>query len=349
MRSRFVPSVVLALGVGLAVFSGTLFVGAVVAQEAIGSDEVARRLQWLHELPPEQKAKLKAALERFHGLTSAERDKLRSKAAKVGAERLDGLAGRDIEKLRHSKVSLDAEVDQIVRGFDAARVATLTDDERAWLRAEALRGFQRHLERRLLGLSSYEEVQKLAPAERKAMKETALRRVLSERINALPDEEQARLRALDADGKRAANARLLADFRMDETRSFATMFERWRFQPFVNATPEERAKQVRKWREGSRWHEVVRFLKQEIGIDEEARHDLAVLGPADLARVRFEFEQTESLPIAERRLRLERLIHQIVGERTLDGRRPDRQIPPFLRLLRERRTIAVGSDPATPR
>ena len=336
----------LVLAAVCAVLGGTLVATAVVAQEAISAEEVARRLQGIHDLPPQQKSKLKSALERFHGLPAAERDKLRAKAAKVGAERLDGLAGRDIEKLRHSKVTLDAEVDEIVGSFGAERTAGLTDDERAYLRAEVLRGFQRHLERRLLDMNSYEEVQKLAPAERKALKEAAIRRMVAARVAALPDEEQARLRSLDPAARQAANARLVADFRMDETRPFSTMFERFRLQPFLKATPEERAKLVRKWRESSRWHEVVRFLKQDVGIDEEARRDLAALGPADLARVRFEFEQTESLPVAERKLRLERLIHQLVGERSLAPRRSDRQVPPFLRFLRERRTMAESAEPA---
>jgi hypothetical protein len=297
----------------------------------------------VHALPPDQKAKLRAALGRFRDLPAAEREALRRKAARIGPERLEGLAGRDLARLRTKKAELDRDADRVLASVSPPLLERLSEDERAYLHSEAIRGFQRHLQRRLLSLKTDEELQKLAPEDRRRQFAEARAAIVRKRFEGLPDEERARIQALAPAERRAEVARLFDDVRADEAREFARVFERFRVQKHLALPDAERQRIISRWKAGARWHEAVRLLESEVGIGDSARADLAVLGPRDLARLRFEVEQTGKLPYGERRAHLEDMIHRMAGERSLHPPRRDRPVPPHVRALRERRMSGAPS------
>ena len=335
------------LVLALVALCATLFAGSAFAQEGPGAEEIQRRIQWLRDLPQDQKAKLKAALDRFRALPSADREKLRAKAAKLGPERLDGLSGRDIKALQKSRTTLDAEVDQVMTLLGPERIAAMSPEERAYVRSEAMRGFQRHVQRRLLGMQTYDEWEALSAEARRVRIQEALKRMLIDRMSRLPDDERARILSLSPKDQAAERAQMIAAYRMDQAPEFSRIFERFRLQKFLDRSPADRAADVRKWREKSRWHELARVLKEELGIAEDVRRDLAALGPAEWAKVMYEFQQTESLPLADRKLRLELMIHRLAGERALDRSQRGPRVAPFVRALRERRLLN-GAAPRPP-
>lgn len=349
---RLVRPLAYALLAAVSAVAGSFANRAVLAQDAPTPEEVNRRVEWVRQLPPDERAKLKEALARFRSLPAAERDGLRKKAAKVGPERLEGLAGRDLAALKHSRSGMVAETDAILEAIGRERLSVLADDERAYVRSEAMRGFQRHVQRRLLNLTTYDELEKMPAAEKKARIQDALRRIVEDRLSRLPDDERARLQALAPQEKAAVRVQMFTEYRMDETRDFAKVFDRFRVQPFLQMPAEKRAERVRKWREQARWFAVVRTLKDEVGIGDEARRALASLGPSDWARVNLEVGLSEQDPPTDRRLRLETLIQRLAGERALDPARRGPAVNPLLRSLRERRLMLNGTGtpekPGTP-
>lgn len=333
---RWMRSMAAALLAALFVVAGVSR-SAALAQDAATGDELQRRVQWLRDLPPEERAKLKAKLESFRDLPQETRDKLRRRAAKLGPERLDGLAGRDLRKVASRFASFDVEIDRVMSLLGAEQLAALGPDERAYLRAEALRGFQRHLQRRVLNAPSYDEWERLPREERRARTRLAVRHIVDSRLAKLPDEERARIRALPPKDAAAEEARIFAEYRMDETLEFARIFGRFRVERFVRLSPAERAETVRVWRERSRWPQLLRVLKEDIGIGDDVRRELASLGPGEWAKVMAEVRTTEAMPLEDRRTRIEQTIRRLAGERSLDAEARASRVPRFLERIRERR------------
>lgn len=342
---RLARLLALALLAALSAFGGSMMSASVLAQDGPSAEEIRRRVEWVRQLPPDDRAKLKEALARFRAMPAEDRDRLRKKAARVGVERLEGLAGRDLDALEHTRTTLVAEAESILAAIGPERLAGLSDAELAYVRSEAMRGFQRHVQRRVLGLSTYDDLERMPAAEKRARTQESMRKLVDDQFARLPDDEQARIRALPTKDRAAARAQLFAEFRMAETRDFAKIFDRYRLQPFQQMPPEKRAERVRKWQEQARWFAVVRTLREDIVIGDEARRALASLGPAEWARINHEIQQTESMPPLDRRRHLEQLIQRLAGERALDpSRRSD--LPPALRRLRERRLLLNPTAPS---
>lgn len=321
--------------------------GAARAQDGSSAEEIQRRVEWLRSLPKADKESLKAALERFRALPSAEREKLRAKAAQVGPERLDGLTGRDIRALKKSRTSLETETEQVLSLIGRERLAAMTPDERAYIRSEAMRGFQRQVQRRILGLRLNSDWEQLSPEERRAQLRDGMRRVIADRESRLSDDERARILALPQKEQAEERRRLFAEFRMDQTLEFSRQFTRFRLDKFLEKPEAERTAEVRRWREKSRWHALARVLKEDLGISEGVRRDLAALGPAEWAKVMYDFQHSEKLSLADRKLAMETMIHRLAGERALDTAPREPRVPPFIRALRERR-LMNGVAPRPP-
>lgn len=339
-------------GVGPALLAAFAFVALLVAaispalaSDGPSADELKRRVEWIRQLPPEEKARLKEALARFRALPAAERDALRNKAAKIGAERLEGLAGRDLPALRSKRKDLNAEIESVFRNIGEPRFEGVSESERAYLRSLALRRFQQHIQRRALGMTSYSQLETLTPEEKRSRMKAALERIVGERIGKMPDEERRRIEALPPKERKAEHGAILAQFRMDETLEFARVFDQQQVRRFQSLPAEKRAEEVRNWRDRNRWFAVSRILKEEIAISDEARRAFATLGPLDWARVAFRVAQTENLPPQERRVEIEREIQQLAGARTLDPGRRNQPLRPGLRYLRERRLLGDGPAP----
>lgn len=317
---------------------------SVLAGDGPSEAEVRRRVEWLKTLPREDRERLKQALEKFRSLPEAERDELRRRAARVGAERLDGLSGRDLSALRQWRKNVTTDVDSVFRNIGDARLSGLSDDERAYMRSEAMRGFQRHLQRRVLGVVSYEDVDRLPPDERRKRLREGLDRVVAERFAQAPDEVQATLRTLRPE---EARGRLLAEFREAETLEFAKIFDQHRIRRFEQQTPEARAKEVGRWREREHWSEAARVLREEIGISDEARRAFAALSPLDKARLVRMVRESEATSVQQRRADIEKAIQRFAGDRTLDSKRRGPMGPPWMERIRERRLMQPLEGPET--
>lgn len=309
-------------------------VGSAAAQDPGPSLEERKAI--LRALPAEERMRLRAELERFRALPKDEQEALRRKAREIGPERLGGLAGRDVEFLKRRHDALTVEIDRVMEIVGEARLQPFGAEERAYLRAEATRGFQRHVKKRLLFLAGYTRDDQFdgAPhAEKRAALATALDRLEAQQLAPLPDGEQARIRALPARERAAERARLLTEWRMHETLTFSKLFDARRVEEFRRMSPEDRQAQISRWRERSRWFEAKRVLREEIGLREAWLVRLSQLPPAGWARVLFEVRSTEDVAVEDRRLRIEQLIDQLHGRAAIDAT----PVPPLARVLQERR------------
>lgn len=311
---------------------------SVLAQD--GGPSLEERREMVKKLSPEERARLKEALERFRKLPAAEQDALRRKAADLGPERLKGLAGRpDAPTLLRKHGILEAEIDRVFSSIDPDRLKGLSDDERTFLRSEALRGFQRFVRIRVLQRTGFRggevELEKMPPAERRKVLEEGWAKIEEETLARLPEAEAARIRSLPPRERREERMRMERAYRDAETLEFSKQFALHRIAVFAAKPPEDRARIVEKWRRRAQWFQAMRVLKEEVGVSEECLRLMAPL-PADAwARVLFDVNQHETKPADERRRLVEESIRKVAGDRALD---PDlARKGPVMKFLRERR------------
>jgi hypothetical protein len=340
---------ILRLALALAA-AAALLAGSALAQEAPTRDEQVRRIR---QLPDEEKARLKQALARFNALPPARREELRKKARDVGTERLGELSGRNFEALRRKHAYLSAEIEQIstlLGGPD--RLANFSPEERAYVRAEAMRGFQRHCRQRLLeGAGLAAGFEQAPSSEKRVRMDQAVQAAANKMLEERPPEEQARFRALPAAEQRRERAALLREWRMRETLNFVKRFEGTRLLPLLEMAPERRRAIVQ---QRVRWHQLGELLQSD-GADREAMRMLWQLRADERAQVALVYEQSRDLPPVERRARVEQKIREIYGRAALEAdpsQRQPQRLPEILRDrgLRERRPRAKPpQDDAPPK
>lgn len=318
-----------------------LLAGAATGQEPPGRESEIQRIR---QLPAEEKRRLKEALQRFNSLTPEQRDKLRAKARAIGAERLGELAGRDFEKLHRQHTFLQREMEEILRLLGGAeRLKSLTPEERAYVRAEAMRGFQRHCRQRLLEEANLAGgFEQLPLAEKKQRVETAVGIAIKKLLEELTPEERAHHLALPAAEQRRARAELMAEWRMRETVEFVKKFERFRLFRLLEMPPAERSAELAR---RVRWMQLTGVLQRD-GADKDTMRMLGQLGADERAQVAQVYEQAQDLPVAERRARAEEKIRELYGRSSLDTERLQRPPPRLRELLRNRERRAP--DPAPP-
>lgn len=337
------------LGLALAFAAvAALFAGVASGQDAPARDEQVRRIR---QLPDEEKQRLKEALARFNALPPEKREELRRKAREVGTERLGELSGRNFDALRTKHAALAAEMDRISSLLGGPeRLANLSEEERAYIRAEAMRGFQRHCRQRLLenaGIAA--GFDQLSPADKRAHLEQAVQaaadRILAERT----PEEQSRYAALPPAEQRRERLAMLREWRLRETIPFVKKFEGSRLLPLLEMAPERRRAIIE---QRVRWHQLGGLLQSD-GADREAMRMLWQLRADERAQVALVYEQSRELAPVERRARVEQKIRELYGRSALEGddsRRPPPRLPEILRdrALRERRGREAPAADDTP-
>ena len=334
----------------LALAAAALLAAPASAQDAAPSrEEQVRRIR---QLPAEEKARLKEALARFNALPAERRDELRKKASDVGADRLGELSGRNFEALRRKHQHLRAEMDEIARLLGGPeRLAGFTPEERAYVRAEAMRGFQRHCRQRLLeGATLAAGFEQLPRAEKKARMDRAVQAAATKLLEERSPEEQARFQSLPPAEQRRARAELLREWRMRETLQFVKRFEGMRLLPLLQMAPERRSALVQ---QRVRWNQLGGLLHSD-GADREAMRMLWQLRCDERAQVALVYEQARDLAPVERRVRVEQKIRELYGRAALedDGAQRQPRLPEILRdrAMRERRQRAKPpQDDAPPK
>jgi hypothetical protein len=341
----------------LALAAASLVAGPTFAQDAPARDDQdtpsrEEQLRRIRQLPEEEKARLKEALARFNSLPPERRDELRRKAREVGAERLGELSGRNFEALRRKHQHLRAEMDEIARLLGGPeRLASLSPEERAYVRAEAMRGFQRHCRQRLLeGASLAAGFEQLPRAEKKARMDRAVQAAAAKLLEERSPEEQARFATLAPAEQRRERAALLREWRMRETLQFVKRFEGTRLLPLLQMAPERRSALVQ---QRVRWTQLGGLLQSD-GADREAMRMLWQLRCDERAQVAQVYEQSRDLAPVERRARVEQKIRELYGRAALedDGVQRPPRLPEILRerAMRERRQRARPSaDDAPPK
>jgi hypothetical protein len=301
------------------------------APSAVSREEQIRRIR---QLPPEEQRRLKEALERFRALPPAEREALRRKAGEVGIERLGELAGRDFDRLHKKHEALQRELDEIMRLLGGPeRLADLTEDERAYVRSEALRGFERHCRLRLLeGVGLAANFDTLLRAEKKERMDKALDAAFQRLLDELPVDEKSRILGLPARDQRQERVRLFAEWRLRETIPFVRKFESFRLLPLLQMPAEKRTALLAK---RVRWFQVMTLLAADGG-DPETMRMLRQLSPDERAQVSLVYEQSQDVAAPERRTRVEDKIRELYGKGSLDTDRPRRPFPVLRDLLRDR-------------
>jgi DNA gyrase/topoisomerase IV subunit A len=328
----------------LAAFAG-LLLGAATGQEPPGREAEIQRIR---QLPADEKKRLKEALHRFNSLTPAQRDALRAKARAIGPERLGELAGRDIEKLHRKHASLQREVDEILRLLGGSeRLRSLTPDERAYVRAEAIRGFHRHCRQQLLEDANLaQDFDQLPFAEKRRRFEEATVFAIRKLLDEQTPEDRARHLALPAAEQRRARAELMAEWRMRETTEFVKKFERFRLFKLLEMPPEERSAELAK---RVRWMQLFGLMQRD-GADKDTLRMLGQLGADERAQVAQVYEQAQDLPVADRRTRTEEKIRELYGRSSFDTERLQRPPPRLRELLRSReRRAPEPAQPQSPR
>jgi len=307
------------------VAASALVAGVLSAVPARAQDDgpsLEERRAIVQSLPADEKARLRAALDRFRSLPRDQQEALRKKARAVGPERLGGLAGRDVGALRRRHEVLRTEIDRVMEFLGPERLAAMTPEERDYFRSEAARGFQRHVRRRLLEHSAKRpdtDFEKAPPEERRAAFESALAHLEEQELLRLPDERAAEIRAMPPKERARVRARILADWRMGETLVFARQFDAFRVQKWATLSAEEREKELSRWRTRSRWFQARKVLHDELGLRPASLERLAQLPPMSWSRVLYEVRVTETLPVEERRERIERLVDELYGRAALEG------------------------------
>ena len=308
---------------------------AILAGTAGAQDPPTReeQIQRIRSLPPEEKLRLKEALERFNALPKAEREALRAKAREVGIQRLGELAGRNFEKLHRKHQDVRSEMEEVFRLLGGPeRLAGLSPAERAFVRAEATRGFQRHCMQRLLesarlvaGFEQSPEIEKRS--RRNSALEAMAQRLLSEQS----EEDRARFLALPAAEQRVARGKLLDEWRLRETAAFARKFEA-RLLPLLSMAPQMRQALIAK---RVRWFQLTNLLVAD-GVDRDTMRMLDQLRADERAQVGEFYELGQDLPVAERRARIEAKIRETYGKGAVDPTRAQRPLLRHAEILRER-------------
>ena len=341
---RMLPRVI--AGILLGALGAALLAAPARAQEppaaAASRDEQIRRIR---QLPLEEQRRLKEALERFRALPPAEREALRRKAREVGIERLGELAGRNVEKLRARHLAVQRGLDEIMKLLDTpGRLESLSEDERAYVRAMAMRGFETHCRIRLLeGIGRAAGFDALLPAEKKDLlakaAEAAFQRLLDEK----PADEKDRILKLPAAEQRRERVGLFAEWRLRETTRFFVKFEHFRFVPFLQMTPEKRTALLGR---RVRWFQLAALLSAD-GAGPEVLTMLRQLSADERASVSLVYEQSQDQEPAGRRARVEAKIRELYGRAALDPTRARRPLLPEIlrdRALRERHAGKPGGQ-----
>ena len=319
MRLSFFARLCVALTLAVAALGP--FVRTAHADER--ADALRDRIQMIRKLPPEEQQRLRAALQRFKSLSEEQRGHVRACAERVGKERLQELVGRDVERLRKRQTALDRERTEILRLLGGReRFATLSEVERQYVAGLAVRSFQKHVRRTLLDIGGPNEMNafsRLAREERRAKLETAVRQLEESLIQAETPESQAAIRALPPGEQRHRRHELLAEHRMSLIPSFVTAFEHQRVRPFLLLPPEKRQSAAAEWAERARWFEMRKRLEQDVGVSSEALRLLVRLGAEDWARLRDEYDRTQTMGAVERRLHLENEIRELHGRAALSS------------------------------
>lgn len=315
-----------------------------ISASVLGQDDsgptLEERREMVKKLAPEEKERLREALERFRKLPATEQDALRRKAADIGAERLKGLAGRsDVPTLLRKHELLENEIDRVFASIEPERLAGLSGLEREFLRSEALRGFQRFIRVRVLQRTGFrggdETFERLRPEERRRVLSEGWAKIEEETLAGLPEAEAARIRSLPPRERRAERLNMERAYREAEALEFSKQFTTSRLSVFAAKSAEERSKMVEKWRARTRWFHAMRVLRDEVGVSEDSLRLMAPL-PADAwGRVLFDVRQNESKPADERRRLVEESIRRVAGDRALDPELARRS--PLMKFLRERR------------
>jgi hypothetical protein len=324
-----------------AVLGATLFVGIAGAQDPPTKEE---QIQRIRRLSPDEKRRLKDALDRFRAMPPEQRDALRKKAHEVGAERLGELAGRDFGRLKEKHSGLQREMNEIMTLLGGPeRIAGLSPDERAYVRMMALRGFNEHCRIRLL------ETAELSPPAYVGLPEAQKREWMRKGFDAAVDkmlqeqplDAQARFRAMAPAEQRRERAKLLGEWRMRETPAFVKKFDNFRLQKLIDMSPENRAKVVAN---RVHWLQLNGLLVGD-GVDRDTLKMLRALRADERARVALVYEQSRDLPAVDRRAKVVEKVRELYGSGTFDEGRAQRPLFPRAReILRERR----GADPAAP-
>jgi hypothetical protein len=317
-----------------ALVGATLFVGVASAQDPPTKEE---QIQRIRRLSPEEKRRLKAALDRFRAMTPEQRETLRKKAHEVGAERLGELAGRDFEQLQEKHAGLTREMDEVMKLLGGPeRVASLTNDERAYVRMMALRGFQEHCKRRMLETAGLEPsaFNGLPAAEKREWKRKAYDAAVDKLVAEQTLDAQARFRGMTPVEQKRERAKLFAEWRMRETPAFVRQFDNFRLQKLLNMSPAERAKTI-----GNHvhWLQLTSLLASD-GADRDTLKMLHALRADERARVALVYEQSRDLPPVDRRAKVVEKVRELYGAGTFDESRAQRPLYPRAReIVRDRR------------
>jgi len=321
-----------------AVVGATLCLGVAAAQDPPSKEE---QIQRIRRLSPDEKRRLKDALDRFQAMSPEQREALRKKARDVGAERLGELAGRDFAMLQEKHAGLRREMDEIMTLLGGPeRLAGLTPDERAYVRMMALRGFQEHCRLRLLQAAGFEPAayNGLAPAEKREWRRKALDSAVDKLVAEQPLDAQARFRAMTSAEQRRERAKLLAEWRLRGTPAFVRQFDNFRLQKLLAMSPADREKLVAGH---VHWLQLTSLLAGD-GADRDTLRMLHQLRADERARVALVYEQSRDLPPVDRRAKVVEKVRELYGSGTVDDGRAARPTYPRAReILRERR----GADP----
>jgi len=316
-----------------ALVGATLFLGVAAAQDPPSKEE---RIAKIRKLSPDEKARLKQALERFRALTPEQREALRAKAREVGAERLGELAGRNVDRLLEQHAGLCAERDEIMKLLGGPdRFQSLGHEERAYLRYMAIRGFQEHCRLRMLETAdlSPQAFNGLAPLEKREWRKKADDAVVDKMLAEKTLDEQAKFRTLPPAEQRRERAKLRAEWRLRETPAFVKKFEAFRLQKFLDMTPEARATLIKSQ---VRWMGLTDLLVAD-GADHDTLRMLHQLRADERARVALLYEQSGDLAPIDRRAKVVAKIRELYGSSTFDDARAQRPFPRLREILRERR------------
>jgi hypothetical protein len=329
-----------------AVLGATLFVGVLDFAAAQDPPSKEEQIQKIRRLSPEEKSRLKEALDRFRAMTPEQREALRKKAHEVGAERLGELAGRDFEKLEEKHAGLEREMNEIMRLLGGPeRLASLTQEERAYVRMMALRGFQEHCRLRLLQTAGLEPAafNGLTPAEKREWRRKGFDAAVDKLLEERTLDAQAAFRAMTPAEQRRERAKLFAEWRIRETPAFVKKFDNFRLQKLLDMTPADRAKLVANH---VHWLQLTSLLASD-GADRDTLKMLHALRADERARVALVYEQSRDLPPIDRRAKVVEKIRELYGSGTFDESRAQRPMFPRVReILRERR--GADAQPATP-
>lgn len=325
-----------------------LLVGSASGQETPGREDQVERIR---QLPTDEKRRLKAALDRFNALPAAEREALRAKARAVGADRLGELAGRDYGKLKQKHAFVERETDEVMRLLGGPeRFAGLTPDERAFVRATAMRAFQRYCKQRILEAATLDAgFDNLPPAAQHERRERATAEAVQNILGEKSAEEKAAYAAMSPADQKRERFRAMVEWRLRRTTEFAKRFESFRLLKILDMPPEDRHKllagQVR-------WYQLMNLLHSE-GVDRDTLKMLGQLRADERAQVALIYEQAQDLAPADRTAKVKDKIHELYGASTFDDerlQRPSPRLPEILRerARRERERRAPGQTPAPP-